>query len=373
MTDYYNVGTDYSRVDNMDDEVDNQEKCSKWSWSMILMWLIVIIIIVIILWWIYRTYLSNVKYKIVPSQGNWSRYNDHLRGVNSNNNSNNSSSSNNNTSNNASWTAAGCYNDYSNCRQLPNQANGYYTVQGCANVAQAAGATYFAMQYPQGTNTLNEAQCFYGNSLPLTTPSTCSNSGATYSGASCNIVDSNGWALGDSNINSVYRLTNSNNSNTSNNNNNNSNNTNNNNNNNNGNNMHNGLSNNNNNNTNSNNTSNSSNYSFVNCYNDHSYSRALNANSNGANDYQTVDGCYAEACLNGYKYFGMQNPETTNNGQLTGRAQCFYGNSGYATYGQASCSSRDNNNNYLGGSSVNAVYQINNTSQCSSNNNNNNN
>ena len=45
------------------------------------MWFVVVALVIIVLWWVYRTYVSNVAYQLVPSQAGWSQYNrDHLRG-----------------------------------------------------------------------------------------------------------------------------------------------------------------------------------------------------------------------------------------------------------------------------------------------------
>ncbi|MBI2660984.1 hypothetical protein HYX09_01815, partial [Candidatus Woesearchaeota archaeon] len=85
----------------------------------------------------------------------------------------------------------GCFNDQSS-RALPSKRGGQETWSSCKS--QASGYTYFGMQYPQGDDDPNTAECWAGNS-----------GYDRYGSTSCSRFDSSGHAMGDGWVNAVYR------------------------------------------------------------------------------------------------------------------------------------------------------------------------
>lgn len=213
----------------------------------------------------------------------------------------------NNNLNNSSYYFIGCFNDSVNNRTFPTQAPGIYTIDQCARVASNSGANFFGMQFPQSSSTGNQAQCFYGVNPDY----------ARLGTASCTsrFQTTNGLPLGDASINAVYKLNNTT-------------------------------------------TIFPKDYTYLGCYVDSVNNRALKG---GNGTFMTVQACAALAKQNNARYFGLQ---YSNGANQPNTAQCFYGNSGYATYGLAptnGCGGVDSNGNILGSSNTNAVYQLNQT------------
>jgi len=73
----------------------------------------------------------------------------------------------------------GCYKDTAT-RALP-QFSGYKTISECNALAKKANAPYFGMQYAQGSNVKDGAQCFYGgtNYAKYGVANNCSNKDST--------------------------------------------------------------------------------------------------------------------------------------------------------------------------------------------------
>jgi hypothetical protein len=171
---------------------------------------------------------------------------------------------------------------------------GVTTQQGCAAKAKAASAHYFGMQYPQGTSTPNTAQCYYGNTPFKYSPAVCSNR-----------KDSSGNYMGDSSVNAVYDV-----------------------------------------------------YpittpvtSYLGCYKDNTSSRSLPT----LEGTMTLAACARAVKPSGVGYFGMQYPQGTS---VPNTAQCWAGKGPYNKYGSATCSRKNASGDYMGDSSVNAVYKV---------------